>query len=75
LELGLKMVEEFFLLLVDADGTMRSIPEPFGVAVKTQEEAERFKKEGGVGYRHDYIKIRVFDNKDEAINTQPYFNG
>ena len=56
-----------YVLLSDGDGTMRSSDTPFGVAVTTEAEAERFVKEGKVGYTHSYAKVRVFDNKDDGI--------
>jgi len=59
--------EHIYVLLADGDGTMRSTETPFGVAVRTEEEAKRFLKEGGVGYSHDYAKVKIFDNKDDAI--------
>ncbi len=58
---------EIYLLLADGDGTMRSINTPFGVAVSSLEEAQRFVLEGGVGYTHSFQKLTVFDNKDIAI--------
>lgn len=56
------------VLLADSDGTMRSRDEPFGVAVTSEEEAKRFVADGKVGYRHSYTKVRVFDNKDAALD-------
>jgi hypothetical protein len=56
-----------YVLLSDGDGTMRSSDTPFSVAVTTETEAERFVKEGKVGYTHSYAKVRVFDNKDDGI--------
>lgn len=61
-------MKEIFVLLADGDGTMRSQDTPIGVAVTTEEEAERFVKDGGVGYSHSYVKVQVFDNKDDALN-------
>lgn len=60
-------MKEVYVLLADGDGTMRSGCDPFGVAVTTKEEAERYLKDGGVGFYHSYSKVRIFDNKDEAI--------
>jgi len=51
----------------DDSGTTFSRDMPFGVAVKTEEEAKRFVKEGKFGYGHSYEKITLFDNKDDAI--------
>jgi hypothetical protein len=59
--------KEIFVLLADSDGTLRSTDEPFGVAVTNEEEAKRFVAEGGVGYTQSYVKITVFDNKDDAL--------
>ncbi len=61
-------MKEVYVLLADGDGTMRSVDEPFGVAVTTKEEAERFVLEGGVGYSHSFCKLAIFDDKDDAIN-------
>ena len=63
-----RQLKEVFVLLADGDGTMRSIDQPFGVAVTTEAEAKRYVKEGKVGYTHSYEKVTIFDNKDEAIN-------
>jgi hypothetical protein len=60
-------VTEVFVLMADGDGTMRSSDEPIGVAVTTKEEADRYVKEGGVGYTHSYVKLVIFDNKDDAL--------
>ena len=60
--------KEFFVLLADGDGTMRSSDEPFGVAVTTEDEAKRYVAEKGVGYTHSYCKVTVFDNKEDALN-------
>jgi len=59
--------QEIFVLLADADGTMHSQDEPFGVAVTTEAEAKRFVSEGKFGYSHSYRKLSIFTNKDEAI--------
>jgi hypothetical protein len=66
-EKGWERMKEVFVLLSDGDGTMRSRDEPFGVAVTSEEEAQRFVKEGNFGYGQSYQKLVVFDNKDEAI--------
>ena len=59
--------DELFVLLSDGDGTMRSSDTPFGVAVTTEKEAERYVEEGGVGYTHSYTKVCVFKDKDDAL--------
>lgn len=65
------MAEEFvYVLLADDDGTMRSRDMPFGVAVRTEEEAKQYVKDGGVGYTHSYEKLRVFDSAKEGIAWQ-----
>jgi hypothetical protein len=70
------MTQEIYLLLIDIDGTLRSHDEPFGVAVTTEAEADKFVDEGGVGYSHSYRKIKVFDTKDEAIkDAYPNYKG
>ena len=58
---------EIYVLLADGDGTMRSSCEPFGVAVTTKEEAERYLKDGGVGFYHSYTKVKIFKDKDEGL--------
>lgn len=60
-------MKEIYVLMADGDGTMRSQDTPFGVAVDTRAEAERFVRDGGVGYTHSYARVVVFANKDEAI--------
>ncbi len=60
-------MKEIYILMMDGDGTMRSIDVPFGVAVTTLAEAERFVKDGGVGYTHSYETVTIFDDKDDAI--------
>lgn len=62
------MEEEYiYVLLADGDGTMRSHDEPFGVAVRTEEAAKHYVKEGGVGYTHSYEKLRIFDTAKDGI--------
>ena len=63
------MSEEIvYVLLADGDGTMHSGDTPFGVAVTSKEEADRFVAEGGVGYTHSYKTLKDFANKDDGIN-------
>jgi hypothetical protein len=64
---GRYMGKEIFVLLADGDGTTRSIPEPFGVAVETKEEAERFVAESYCGYSRSFAKVRLFDNWEAAL--------
>ena len=61
---------EVYVLLADGDGTMRSIDEPFGVAVTSEEEAKRYVEEKGIGFTHSYTKLTVFDNKDDALKSK-----
>ena len=56
-----------YILMADGDGTTRSRPEPFGVAVNSKEEAERFVKEGNVGWNQTYSEIKVFDNFESGV--------
>lgn len=60
-------MKEVYVLLADSDGTMRSNDEPIGVAVTSKEEAERYVREGTVGYSRSYRKLTIFDNMDEGI--------
>lgn len=69
IDVAKKLEKEIFVLMADRDGTMRSTNEPFGVAVKTKEEADLYVKDGGVGYRHAYEKVEIFDTKEEAIKS------
>jgi hypothetical protein len=62
------MEEYVYILLADGDGTMRSIDEPFGVAVRTEEEAKAFVANGKVGYTHSYTKVRIFDKAQDGID-------
>lgn len=61
-------MKEVFVLLADGDGTTRSIDTPWGAAVLTKEEAQRYVKEGGIGYTHSYTKVRIFETYEEARN-------
>lgn len=63
----MKNYTEVYVLMADSDGTMRSRDIPFGVAVTSKEEADRFVKEGGVGYTRSYETVRIFTDKDAAI--------
>lgn len=47
--------------MVDTDGTMRSIPEPFGAAVRDEAVAVKWIKGGSYGYRRDYTKLIIAD--------------
>lgn len=73
-------MQEVFVLLADGDGTFRSTDTPFGVAVTTEAEAQRYVAEAEerdgrgarvgrrVGYSHSYEKVTIFEDKDKAIN-------
>lgn len=61
------MEKEIFVLLSDGDGTTRSIDEPFGVAIETKEEAEKFVAESKCGYSRSYTKVKVFSDWKSAI--------
>ena len=65
------MNEYVYVLLADGDRTMRSSPEPFGVAVTTVEEAKRFLKDSikteSDQHFYGYAKLKVFTNKDDAL--------
>lgn len=69
-------IVEYYELLADADGTMRSHDAPFGVGVRTEEEAKRFVLEGKVGYSHSYRKVVVYGGIAEYLaSNQPPNNG
>lgn len=59
-------MEKVYILLCDGDGTMRSIDEPFGVAVKSKEEAEKF-LEVNYGYTRSYQEVKIYDNFNEYL--------
>jgi len=58
-----------YVLMSDGDGTMHSRATPFGVAVDTEKEAKRFVKEAEKSgwWSPEYTKVRIFTDKDEAI--------
>jgi hypothetical protein len=62
---------EYYELLADGDGTTRSRDTPFGVAVRTKEEADRFVREGRVGYSNSYRKVVVYDGVAEYRKDHP----
>jgi hypothetical protein len=64
----IKNGDEIYVLLADGDGTMRSVNEPFGVAVTSEEEAKQFVTESEVGYSRSYAKIRVFETFTDAVS-------
>ena len=55
-----------YLLLSDSDGTMHSSPDPFGYAVKTEEEAKKFLG-CKFGYSQGYMIIDVVDTVDDMM--------
>jgi hypothetical protein len=59
-------MKEVFVLLADGDGTTRSIDEPWGAAVMTKEEAERYVRESNIGYSRSYTRVGVFRTFEEA---------
>ena len=59
---------EVYMLMADLSGTTFSSDEPLGVAVQSKDEAEKFVKEGGVGFTHSYKKLKVFKEKDTALS-------
>lgn len=60
---------EVFVLLQDGDQTMRSVPEPFGVAVTTEAEAKRYVEEGRNPSVYSYQRLRVYTDYDEAVRS------
>ena len=54
-----------YLLLADFLGTPKSRKEHFGVAVASEECAEKFVQSGGIGVSRSYAKIYIFDNEDD----------
>lgn len=59
-------MKEFFVLLADGDGTMRSVDKPWGAAVTTEDEAKKYVEKGGIGYSHSYTRVKVFDTYEDA---------
>lgn len=63
-----KNMKEVYILKCDSDGTMRSIPEPFGVAVTNEEDAKRFATDfKNYGYKQSYEKIKIYETLEEAL--------
>lgn len=60
-------MQEVFVLLVDDSGTMRSKPEPFGVAVTSEAEAKAFAANKSFGYGVAYERVKIFDSTAEAL--------
>ena len=47
--------------------TLTSGQNPFGVAISTKAEAEKFEEMEGFGYSRGYNKLTVFDTAEEAV--------
>jgi hypothetical protein len=60
------MEKEIYVLLMDNGGTTHSIPEPFGVAVETIEEATRFVSERPGEYERGFSRVKVFSDWKSA---------
>lgn len=61
-------MSEVFVLLEDADATMHSSHEPFGVAVSSKAEAEAFVNEyPAEKWRRSYQSLRIFETTKEAM--------
>lgn len=58
---------EIFVLKKDEEGTTRSRPQSFGVAVDTEKEAKEFEENITVGFDRSYEKIEVFKSVNEAL--------
>ena len=65
----MKPTTEVFVLLSDGDRTMRSVPEPFGVAVTSEAEAQRFVAESGDPANYSYQRLRLFEDYDDACRS------
>jgi hypothetical protein len=58
-----------YVLKCDTDGTMRSIPEPFGVALTKEEDAKRFATDfKNYGYKQSYEKLTIYKSLENALN-------
>jgi hypothetical protein len=65
--------DKAYVLLADADGTMRSIDVPFGVAVTSKKVAEQYlkaAKTGGprMGYTHSYTEVTLYNHVMDAAH-------
>lgn len=60
-------MEIVYVLMADGDGTLCSQDRPFGVAVTSKAEAERFVKEVNFGYTRSFRELAVFNTTEEAI--------
>jgi len=58
---------EIFVLMTDDWGSTFSKEYPVGVAVTTEEEADRYVKDGNFGFSQSAIKVTIFENKDDAL--------
>lgn len=64
-------MDKVFVLLLDQDGTMHSSPEPFGAAVKTEDEAKKFQRDFPASeYSKGYAEVQIFDSTDAAIEAK-----
>ena len=57
-----------FVLMLDSSMTTFSSAEPFGVAVISEDDTQKFKKSG---YRNDYDKVTIFENVESGL---PWLN-
>ena len=58
-------MRKIFLLMNDSSGTMKSVPEPFGFAVESREEADNFLKEKWK-YQNNVQEIVVCETFEEV---------
>jgi hypothetical protein len=62
-------MKQVYLLLADGDGTLRSIDEPIGYAVKTEDEAKKFVEKGNIGYSRSYKKITICNDFETVMES------
>ena len=59
--------KDVFVLLADFDGCMRSVDEPFGVAISSESEAKKFTEMKNFAYGVSYTKVRILSTLAQAL--------
>lgn len=71
--LGRKEREEVYVLLYDSDRTLRSSPEPFGVAIRNEQEAKDYVASCNEGEKFGpaaYSKLVLYNTFEEYKNSK-----
>jgi len=58
------MLKKVYVLMSDGDMTLHSQPEPFGVAVTSEEEARKYAQ---TSENRDYQELAIFDDQELAV--------